>query len=212
MKKLIILCLNFCLCVSILTGCGISKEVKKLTDEDIKTFSSQMNADPLSGDITLNGIKYTLPVKAKSLEDNGWKYNDYADKGKPLKDNYYIDSILMDDGSKSEESRITVTIYNTSGSEMKFEDAMIGGIKIDKANDSYKNTVVLPKGVTLASTYEDIIKAYGAPTFDSMKQTGLVTYISHGNIANYGQKLEFQFDKDKNVIKSIYLKSIPENK
>lgn len=212
MKKLIITCLNFCLCLVILAGCGASKEVKKLTDEDIKTYSSQMNADPLSGDITLNGVKYTLPVKAKSLEDNGWKYNDYADKGQALKDGYYVDSVRMDDGSKSEESRITVTIYNISGSEMKFEEAMIGGIKIDKNSDSYKNTIVLPKGITLASTYEDVIKVYGAPQFDYMKQTGLVTYLSHNDIGNYGQKLEFQFDKDKNVIKSIGLKNIPQNK
>lgn len=141
MKKLIILCLNFCLCLVILTGCGASKEVKKLTAEDIQTFSSQLNTDPLSGDIMLNGIKYSLPVKAKSLEDNGFKYNDYADKGQALKNGYYVDSIKMDDGSKSEESRISVTIFNTSGSEMKFEDAMIGGIEIDKRNDSYKNTI-----------------------------------------------------------------------
>ena len=39
MKKLIILALNFGLCLVILTGCGVSKEVKKLTAEDIQTFS-----------------------------------------------------------------------------------------------------------------------------------------------------------------------------
>lgn len=212
MKKLIILGVSFCLSLSMLTGCGASKEVKKLTDDDVKTFSSQMNTDPLSGDITLNGVKYTLPVKAKSLEDNGWKYNDYADKGQPLKTNYYVENIIMDDGSKSEESRIRVTIYNTSGSEMKFEDAMIGGIEVDKNNDSYKNTIVLPKGITLASTYEDVINAYGKTQGDFFKQTGLVSYTSSGSIGNYGQKVEFNFDKDKNVIKSIKLKDIPENK
>lgn len=212
MKKLIILGVSLCLSIAMLTGCGASKEVKKLTDDDIKTFSSQMNTDPLSGDITLNGVKYTLPVKAKNLEDNGWKYNDYADKGQPLKTNYYVENIIMDDGSKSEESRIRVTIYNTSGSEMKFEDAMIGGVEIDKSNDSYKNTIVLPKGITLASTYEDVINAYGKPQADFLKETGLVSYTSSGDIGNYGQKVEFEFDKDKNVIKSIKLKDIPENK
>lgn len=211
MKKLIILALNFCLCLVILTGCGVSKEVKKLTAEDIQTFSSQLNADPLSGDIMLNGIKYSLPIKAKSLEDNGFKYNDYADKGQSLKNGYYVESIKMDDGSKSEESRISVTIYNTSGSEMKFEDAMIGGIEIDKRNDSYKNTIVLPKGITLSSTYEDIIKAYGKPQLDALEQTGLVSYISKGGIGNYGQHLKFEFDKEKKVIKSISLKNIAQN-
>jgi len=212
MKKLIILCLNICLCLVILTGCGTSKEVKKLTAEDIQTFSAQLNADPLSGEIMLNGIKYSLPIKAKSLEDNGFKYNDYADKGQSLKNGYYVDLIKMDDGSKSEESRISVTIFNTSGNQMKFEDAMIGGIEIDKTNDSYKNTIVLPKGITLASTYEDIIKAYGKPQLDALDQTGLVSYRSKESNGKYGQELLFKFGKDKKVIKSINLKNIPQNK
>lgn len=72
-----------------------------------------MGTEPLCGDITLNGVKYSLPVKAQSLVDNGWKYNDYADKGQPLEDGYYVEHILMDDGRKGEESRISVTLYNT---------------------------------------------------------------------------------------------------
>ncbi|WMJ80661.1 hypothetical protein RBU49_17950 [Clostridium sp. MB40-C1] len=128
MRKILILCLS--LCLFMLTGCGSSKEVKKLTAEDIKTYGSQMKKDPLSGDITLNGIKYSLPVKAQSLVENGWKFNDYADKGKPLKNYYYTDSVYMDDGKKGEDTRITVTLYNTSGSEVKFDDAMLGAINV----------------------------------------------------------------------------------
>ena len=206
MKKITILCLS--LCLLILTACGTSNKIKELTDEDIKTYTSQMNEDPLCGDLTLNGIKYSLPVKGQSLLDNGWKYNDYADKGKPLKDGYYVDSIYMDDGSKSEEKRITVTLYNTSGSTVNFDDAMLGAIKVKKTKDSYKNTVVLPKGITLASTYEDVIKAYGTPKVDYMEQSGWVTYFT-SDIGKYGQELRIYFDKNTKVITSIDLKNIP---
>lgn len=207
MKKITILCLS--LCLFLLAGCGAAKEVKKLTDDDIKTYTSQMGSEPLSGDITLNGIKYTLPVKAQSLVDNGWKYNDYADKGNPLNDGYYIDNIHMDDGSKSEESRIDITLYNISGSKVNFEDAMLGAIEVTKKNDSYKNTVVLPKGITLSSTYEDIINAYGKPTADFINDTGWIKYsVSSPGNSKYGQELKFEFDKNTKAITSISLKNI----
>ena len=206
MKKIIILCLTLCLFG--LTGCGRAKDVKELNDEDIKSYTSQMNTNPLSGDITLNGVKYSLPVKAQLLVDNGWKFNDYADKGEPLKNGYYVDSIYMDDGSKSEDSRITVALYNTSGSTVDFDDAMLGIIEIAKKNDSYKNTVVLPKGITLASTYKDVISAYGTPTSDFIESTSWVTY-SISVMGKYGQELRIDFDKDTKVINKISLKNIP---
>lgn len=209
MKKITILCLSLCLIA--LTACGTSKEVKKLTSSDIKTYTSKMKADPLSGDITLNGVKYTLPIKANTLVSNGFKYNDFADKGQPLKDGYYVDNIKMDDGSKSEDSRIIITLYNTSGSTTKFDDAMLGAIEITKLGDSYKNTVVLPKGITLASKYSDVIKAYGTPKADFLKQAGFIKY-ENDNIGNYGQELTIEFDKSTQVIKSIKLKNIPLNK
>lgn len=206
MKKIITLCLGMCL--FLLTACGAPAEVKKLTEEDIKTYTSQMGTEPLCGDITLNGVKYSLPVKAQSLVDNGLAYNDYADKGQPLEDGYYVDRILMDDGRKGEESRIAVTLYNTSGSKVNFEDAMLGAIEIKKKDDSYKNTVVLPKGITLASKYEDIINAYGAPTADFMEQLDWIGY-SDSDIGQYGKYLKFYFDKDTKAITEIKLKNIP---
>lgn len=208
MKKIITLCL--CLCLLTFTGCG-AKEVKKLTADDIKTYTSKMKTDPLSGDITLNGIKYTLPIKAKSFEGDGWKYNDYEDKGHDLKTNYYVENIKMDDGTKSEESRIIVTLYNTSKSTKKFDEAMLGGIEVDKLGSDYKNTVVLPKGITLASTYKDVISAYGKPKSDAMKQAGFITYDTD-SIGDYGQQLKFEFDTNTQVIKSIKLKSILDEK
>lgn len=206
MKKIIVLCLTLCLFT--LTACGKAKDVKELNDEDIKSYTSQMGTTPLCGDITLNGIKYSLPVKAQLLTDNGWNFNDYDDKGEPLENGYYVDSVYMDDGSKSADSRITVALYNTSGSTVDFDDAMLGIIEIAKKNDSYKNTVVLPKGITLASTYKDVINAYGPPTFDLTENTTWVTY-SISVMGKYGQDLRIDFDKDTKVINKISLKNIP---
>lgn len=208
MKKITTLCLSLCLILLVLTGCSTSKEVKKLTKADISKYSSQMNSDPLSGDITLNGVKYTLPIKATKLTDNGWKYNDFEAKGQPLKDGYYVENIHMDDGMKSENTRIDITLYNTSGSTVKFDDAMLGGIEVEKKSDTYKNTVVLPKGITLSSTYDDVIKSYGKPKFDYMKAAGWVIYYTT-DIGEYGQQLRIYFDKSTKVIKSINLKNIP---
>lgn len=210
MKKIITLCLSLSMCLFVLTACGGSK-VKQLTADDIKNYTAQMKSEPLSGDITLNGIKYTLPIKAQDLVSNGFKFNDYADKGQPLKNGYYVESIKMDDGTKSAESRIEVTLYNTSGATVKFDDAMLGAIEVTKSGEKYKNTVVLPKGITLSSTYKDVIAAYGKPTSDAMELTGFVKY-SASDIGKYGKELSIGFDKNTKVIKSIKLKNIPKGK
>ncbi len=209
MKKLATFFITLCLFT--LTACGTSSKVKKLTAEDIKTYTSNMSTEPLSGDITLNGVKYTLPVKAKSLVDNGWKFNDYADKGQPLKNGYYVENIHMDDGKKGEDTRIDITLFNTSGSEVKFDDAMLGAIDVEKKGDSYKNTVVLPKGITLSSTYKDVLGTYGKPKVDYMEQASWITYYI-SDIGRYGQELRIYFDKNTKVIKSIKLKNIPREK
>ncbi|KHD37453.1 hypothetical protein NL50_04560 [Clostridium acetobutylicum] len=206
MKKITIICLSLFLIM--LPACTNSTKIKKLTPEDIKKYTSQMKSDPLSGDITLNGKKYSLPMKAKQLVDDGFKFNDYADKGQPLKDGYYVQSIHMDDGSKSEESKIDVTLFNTSGATVKFDDAMLGAIVVAKTSSSYKNTVVLPKGITLNSTYNDVIKAYGSPKTDYMKQAGWIIYYNT-DIGNYGQELRIYFDTHSKTITSINLKNIP---
>lgn len=205
MKKLLItFCLGLCIAVNI---CGCSKEVKPLTSDDITAYSSQMSNDPLSGDITLNGVKYSLPVNVKSFDDNGWKFNNFDSKNSDLENNYYSDSIILDDGKKNKNTAITSTIYNTSGSTVKIKDAMVGAIRISKTSD-YKNTVVLPNGITLESTYDDVIAAYGAPKVDYFDQNGKI-YYSESDIGKYGKALTIGFDTNTKVIKEITLQNIP---
>lgn len=66
----------------------------------------------------------------------------------------------------------------------------------------------MPKGITLASTYEEVITAYGPPKVDYMKQMGWITYYI-SDMGEYGQELRIEFDKNTKVIKSIKLKNIP---
>lgn len=209
-KKLFMIISTMTLISSILVGCQERMEVKPLTDEDIKTYTMQMQEDPLSGDITLNGQKLTLPIDVKELQDMKFSFNDYADKGQDLEDGYYVEGIVLDDGTKSENTRIEVIIYNTSGNTVKFDNGKVGEIEVYNSGDSYKNTIVLPKGITLKSTYDDVINAYGKPTVDYFKEAGRVTYTKSDDeaIGEYGQELEINFDMNTKVIKSISLKSI----
>ena len=74
---------------------------------------------------------------------------------------------------------------------------------------SYLLTVVLPKGITLSSTYEDIINAYGKPTADFINDTGWIEYsVSSPGNNKYGQELKFEFYKNTKAITSISLKNI----
>ncbi|MBD5637375.1 hypothetical protein HYI18_01825 [Clostridium botulinum] len=58
--------------------------------------------------------------------------------------------------------------------------------------------------MTLKSTYNDIIKAYGTGKVDYMKQVGWVS-----DLDKYGQELHIEFDKNIKLIFLIILKNIP---
>ncbi|NFG62555.1 MULTISPECIES: hypothetical protein [unclassified Clostridium] len=208
MKKKVIAFFCGVICTLLIVGCSGGSKVKELTDQDTKTYAEQMKEDPLSGDINLNGVKLSLPINVKTLADNGFKFNDYDHKSQELENDYYVDDIIMDDGKKGEDTRIRVTIYNNSGTTVKLDDAKIGEIKIKKSKEPYKNTVVLPKGITLNSTYDDVINAYGKPKVDYMNEAGFVNYFT-SDIGEYGQKMEIYFDKTTKVVDSIELKNIP---
>ena len=208
MKKLLITSLLILCVASNLYGCT-KKDVKPLTPEDISSYTSQMSTNPLSGDITINGVKYSLPVSVQAFLDNQWKFNNYDSQNGDLENGYYSDSVTLDDGHKDASTRISSTIFNTSGSTVKFKDAMVGAIHISKT-DNYKNTVVLPNSITLDSTYDDVINAYGTPKVDYFANNGTVYYYET-DIGKYGQKLTIKFDTNTKIIKEITLQNIPRN-
>ena len=191
-----------------LFGCGNST-IKQLTTDDIDTYSSSMDKDPLSGNITLNGKMITLPIDVKELTKMKFSFTDFFSKDQELENGYYVDGISMDGNKMDKDTRISVTIYNTSGSSVPLEDAKIGEMVIEKNSDSYKNTAVLPKGITLQSSYDDVIKAYGMPQANNMNDGNSITYVAAGNVDNCGRQLEIAFDNNTRVINAIRLKNIP---
>ena len=137
-----------------------------------------------------------------------FSFSDFFAKDQELENGYYVDGISMDGKKMDENTRISVTIYNTSGSSVSLQDAKIGEIGIEKSSASYKNTAVLPRGITLESSYDDVIKAYGIP---QVNDGNSISYIAAGNVDNCGKQLEIAFDDNTKIINSIKLKNIPIN-
>lgn len=204
--KIIIL---MCLLITSTTILGCSNNtINQLTTDDIKLYSESMDSDPLSGDITLNGNKISLPIDVGELTKMKFSFSDFFAKDQELENGYYVDGISMDGKKMDENTRISVTIYNTSGSSVSLQDAKIGEIGIEKSSASYKNTAVLPRGITLESSYDDVIKAYGIPQANDGNS---ISYIAAGNVDNCGKQLEIAFDDNTKIINSIKLKNIPIN-
>lgn len=205
-KRIILICSLFSAIV--MFGCGNST-IKQLTMDDIKTYSNSMNNDPLSGDITLNGKIITLPVDVKELTNMKFSFTDYFTKDQELESGYYVDGISMDGNKMDKNTRISVTIYNNSATSVSLENAKIGEINIEKNSEAYKNTAVLPRGITLQSSYDDVIKAYGMPQCNNMSDENSITYVAADNVDNLGRELRIVFDEGTKVINSIKLKNIP---
>lgn len=151
MKK--ILALVLC-CTVLLTACG-GQKVRKLTPEDISKYAAQLGEEPAAGEFVLNGIKMTEPLTIQTLIDNRWKFRD--GKGK-----------------------ISVQVETFDPSEIKVEDASIYEFHISSLEGKQRNTIVLPKGITLDSTYDEIVDAYGEAQFDYIEETNFIRYVLPG--------------------------------
>ena len=104
----------------------------------------------------IEGTVFKLPCKYEDLTDAGWTISSsgYSDSTK-ISGNSYETFTMSNNGKK-----ITVSSYNMSGNTKALKDCLVGGFSWD----AYSNVdVKMAKGITVASTVDEIIAAFGTP-------------------------------------------------
>lgn len=195
------------LCIALI-GCSVKGEQpKQLSQEDIKVYSDALGDDPLGGEIILNGIKYTLPQTPSALLENGFSFTESNMEEETLEENTYTSSpVNLDNGNHNIENQIAITMYNDGDNTVTLKEAKISEIIVENLVGNQKNTIVLPLGITLDSTYQDIISAYGEPDLNYLTKDNWISY-KEKDVSIYGRKLEFHFNEDCTSITKIILKN-----
>lgn len=204
MKKIICIMLCISMISLSLVGCKGEKP-KELTDEDINTYTANMSDNIYSGDITINGIKHTLPVTISEMKDNGFNLDSVYKPHQQIKSNTFYEPITMDYPNSSGKSTIRITFCNDSNSDVDIDDAKIYKMEFNGVNSDYINTIVLPKGITPKSTYNDILNAYGNPStyFIAAKAGNSIKY--EGFTDPHYSSISFDFESDNETIKNIII-------
>ena len=104
----------------------------------------------------LDGVIYTFPVHFSELEENGWEAYD--------PDGYFADEAL---GAaefdvwelRNGEQNISKAFTNLTEGELAMSESYITGFAVLAGLHSAQ--VVLPGNITIGSTYEDVMDAYG---------------------------------------------------
>ena len=151
-----------------LTGIASSKVIKAgnvKTVDDSKEQTTEAPAaeapaaDTSSEDLMdfsfkFDGVPYKLPCDYKEFADNGWILD--TDTSEEVNANTYGITRL-----KKGEDRVSVYVYNPTSNVQKVEDCKIAEITVyGRDNVSFE----LPKGITVASSAEEIREAYGKPS------------------------------------------------
>ncbi|MDD6795547.1 MAG: hypothetical protein PUE01_09095 [Clostridiaceae bacterium] len=205
MKKIMSILLYVCLLCLPLIACSGEKP-KELTDEDIANYSSNMSDDIYSGDITINGVKHTLPVKISEMNDSNFNIDSVYKKHQQIDSKKAYQPVSMDYPNASGKTSIRISFMNKTSKPIDIEDCEIYEMDFYGVNDNYINTIVLPKGITIKSTYNDILNTYGKPTTDYIA-VGAANRIDYEDPENpLGGKLSFEFESDNNTIKNIIVK------
>lgn len=144
MKKL----LSLVLCVLMCLGCvsAMAEEPLDLT-ESIYDFRA-----------AVDGVVYQLPMKAQELLDNGWSFKDKGETLQP--NNYTISSIEMVKGTMT----FDVALYNPDIVTQPYEKCYVIKFRFDPSPyNADAPAVEFAKGITMKSSKEEIIAAYGVP-------------------------------------------------
>ena len=117
-----------------------------------------------SNKIILAGKEYKLPIKGSDLLNNGWsvptEYSHFDNQFKAETKSITTGFQLTD----ANANRVGITcVYNESNEVKGLEDCWIFGIEVERESIGDESILSIPGGVSLKSTYEDVIAAYGEP-------------------------------------------------
>lgn len=142
----------------------VKEETKTKTEEKTETKTEVTNSANVSDNLfdnqfSFEGTLITMPTSARTFEAFGLSFP--ADK----KD-YTLNPNTMTSGrieSADATKKIFIGFYNLGTAPVVYGDCMLSSVSI--SSQYFKDTnIVLPKGIKLGSTMDEIKAAYGEPT------------------------------------------------
>lgn len=170
---------------------------KDNTKEATKATSDSISDDLYSYEVLINGVAYSLPTPFSNFKKNGWIAKDFGND--KLKPNQYALKTL-----KNGEQIMLIRIANFGTNVTPISECSVAGVRIEPGVNAQGATISIAKGITVGSTYDEVIAAYGKPS-DEYKGESLtkLTYKS-GIYSDYN----IGFDTKSKKVQSIEIKNL----
>lgn len=154
------------------------------------TDLNSTNASIYDFAVSIDGVEYTLPIALSEVLENGWGLEESVlDKHgeKMLSDTTMINYIYLVKG----DWKIEIVLENLTGEEATIEELSIIELTFETVNEYPE--VVLAEGITLNSTLNDVLTAFGQYS-EASEETFYysVRYVENDDFLN-GGRYQFAF-------------------
>ena len=166
------------------------------TETPVKPASGKISNDLYKYEVLINDIAYTLPSSFSTFEKNGWVGTNFS-KSTLAPNKYKLEY------PKKGEQTMMIQIANFGINVSPLSKCHVGGIKIDSGNKN-QATISIAKGITIGSTYDAVIAAYGKPSDQYKSDTMLKLTYKSGIYSNY----EISIDNKTKKVYSIELENL----
>ena len=167
------------------------------TPDEVSKYKapSDLGQDYKSFNIKFADDMYTLPAPVSSFIENGWTV---IDSGVTVPARSSSISFAM---SKNNQT-LKAALYNYSDSLQPAENCFVTTIKSSEFGP--KLPLELPGGVSMESSYDDIVKAYGEP--DKVDDSTTFNFYTYGKTS---EQISFSIKKETGEISTIEVSHRP---
>jgi hypothetical protein len=162
------------------------------------TASGDLSEDLYSFQFSLNGTVYTLPCAYSQLAENGWSIDGIGDQ--TLEPDQYTFSENLNNG----DMRVMANLVNTDVNVLPMEKCNVGKISIDSDQVEKGAKLLFPKNITVGSTYEDVVAAYGKPSDES--ESGSIKSLSY-KLDTYSDVV-IKINTESNTVDSLEMENL----
>lgn len=208
MKKMTIL-LILITCIT-MTGCQKNNSgennanASSETTQDASTENNyKLNSDLYDFNVLINDKQYTLPFDFKELSADNWQITKKDGDSSKLAVGESKSGYEITNG----QAKMNVNLLNLTESETELAGCSIGAIEFTREDAASGVKLELTKNITIDSTKDEIIAAYGEPTKIAESDSSSTLYYKMG-IEEY---VEFDIDSSDNKVSTIRIENYSKN-
>lgn len=132
--------------------------------------SGDLSDDPYSFTAMLDGVVYTLPAPFSEFAANGWAIDEEISSNPSPTEEIEPDSYASAVVVKNGDHQMSMDFVNTDVNTLSMTECNIGALSLYSYAEKGAE-LVLPASITLGSTIEEVLAAYGEPSYKNESET-----------------------------------------